>query len=146
MAKINDIIGRLWLFCLSAMLSLVFIVFSFSPIAWKLGGRKDQEYPELIFIIYGLPTSFILLIAGGWILLMSTQKKPVTWRNSKFFWLGIGGIFCLGLITFLIFLLPEYIVPTFIVQFALDNYVKFGIPMEIFVLVISCASAVTKKM
>jgi uncharacterized paraquat-inducible protein A len=48
------------------LISLAFvgvnIFFSVTDTAWELMGRPNEAYPELMFLVFGLPISLALLI------------------------------------------------------------------------------------
>ncbi|WP_370677431.1 hypothetical protein [Pleomorphomonas sp. PLEO] len=43
---------------------LVMAVLSFTPFAWQAMGRPDETYPELAYLVFGLPLAILTLVAG----------------------------------------------------------------------------------
>ncbi len=62
---------KLWLnrggyfFIFSVLFLFVMALFTFTPLAWHMTGRQDHSYPELFFLLYGLPFGFFMLIAAS---------------------------------------------------------------------------------
>lgn len=43
---------------------LVMAVLSFTPLAWQAMGRPNETYPELAYLVFGLPLAILALVAG----------------------------------------------------------------------------------
>lgn len=54
--------------CRSALLSIIFLLLmalcTFTPLVWNITGKRSEEYPELLFAIYGMPLGIAFVIVS----------------------------------------------------------------------------------
>lgn len=43
---------------------LVMAVLSFTPLVWHQMGQPNESYPELVYLVFGMPISFIMFVVG----------------------------------------------------------------------------------
>jgi O-antigen/teichoic acid export membrane protein len=61
-------VKRNWLLRIGIALTVLVLILSFTPLDWFvekwLWGVPDEYYPELAWLIFGLPAALLVLIAG----------------------------------------------------------------------------------
>ncbi len=69
---------RFWPFWAGLILTALMLVLSFTPLAWHLSGSPSESYPELFFLVYGVPAALLITLIGvvhAWAI--SRKASPV---------------------------------------------------------------------
>jgi len=53
------------LLAVSAAFLLLMVLFSVTPIIWRLSGSPRESYPELFFAMYGIPLGLLFVAAAA---------------------------------------------------------------------------------
>ncbi|WEZ84610.1 hypothetical protein P6U16_08560 [Rhizobium sp. 32-5/1] len=62
-----------------AVCVLAMAVLSFTPLAWHEMGRPNESYPELVYLIFGLPLAVVML-AGG--IVFAVRGPSTRWLKA----------------------------------------------------------------
>jgi len=65
---------QFYLFILSLLFLLLNAVCAFTPLVWIAMGSPTEAYPEIFFLLYGIPLSILLGLVSGALLLLKWQK------------------------------------------------------------------------
>lgn len=65
-----------WLpLCISIVFAVPIAILSFTPWAWNLAGRPAETYPELFYLILGVPPALILFVTSLAIAVLGTRER-----------------------------------------------------------------------
>jgi hypothetical protein len=86
-------------FVVTAVLALATAaVFAFTPLAWEWTGGAPETYPELAFVVFGLPSAAAAVVGAAAWSLMSARRSPA-WRvRAACLGAGLGGIAMVALL------------------------------------------------
>ena len=67
------------LLSLSIGLLALMLTLSFTPIAWYASGKKDESYPEYVFLLIGVPlaVAIVLISVVRFWLLNRRRREPL---------------------------------------------------------------------
>ena len=61
-------LARRFLALIAAVAALVAMwTFTDKPWIWEWMGRPNEAYPEVVFLVFGLPAAIVAVGSGGWI-------------------------------------------------------------------------------
>lgn len=56
--------------------------FTDKPFVWEWMGRPAEAYPEILFLVYGLPAAFTAVASGSWIVWATRRSPGPSWTLS----------------------------------------------------------------
>lgn len=73
-------LARRFMALIAACASLVAMwTFTDKPWVWEWMGRPDEVYPEVVFLVLGLPAAAVAVGSGGWIAWRAHEPAEPSW-------------------------------------------------------------------
>lgn len=67
----------------STVFLLLMVLFSVTPIIWRLSGSPRESYPELFFAMYGIPLGLLFAAAAAVNFLVKRRRRPGGPKNTR---------------------------------------------------------------